>query len=309
MASKRKHDNQNHYTPSTLDSNHGHHSKRSRNKIRSQFVGDHLSSFRQSTDHDSDFIVSGEASDEELASTPKHQVRRPDRHVSNSLSLEKPRHSPIKSWFISNNNSKDLNVGLKAPNRIHQVANSYFRATKKQNWWHAELANLADFNRPPETQPCTRRTRKPDYKDHPKNLVADEYIRQPYMSTRKVTTLNGQSHVQDAHVTKSKVKAPSPNKRRVGNRLLAEVQRLQLWNGWESDEEDYSSDTDTENELPRSYARHYPPTVSGTQNAPWSDLPGEVRNKIYEYALSNEEQKAFNLTHYPMAFPVAQFAG
>ena len=50
-------------------------------------------------------------------------------------------------------------------------------------------------------------------------------------------------------------------------------------------------------------ALQYAPKVPGTQNAAWSELPGEIRNKIYEHAMANEEQKTLNVVHYPGGIP------
>ncbi|KAH7383973.1 hypothetical protein BKA66DRAFT_463213 [Pyrenochaeta sp. MPI-SDFR-AT-0127] len=132
------------------------------------------------------------------------------------------------------------------------------------------------------------------------------------MRIPKVTNLSDQHRVHGARITKPIIKAPIVKKQCHEDRLLIEVKQLQSWHGRisDADEEDDSSDSDVENDrVPRSHARQYPPIVPGTQNTPWLELPGEIRNKIYEYAILAEEQKTVNIVHYPNGIPRRSIRG
>lgn len=53
----------------------------------------------------------------------------------------------------------------------------------------------------------------------------------------------------------------------------------------------------------QSHAREYPPKEFGVQNAPWSSLPAEIRNEIYQYCMAKEEKKFVDVRHYPSGVP------
>jgi len=152
----------------------------------------------------------------------------------------------------------------------------------------AELANLADFNAPPK----------------PRNAEDsdDEQESPPPRRTRK------RESIKHGRVTKLKV-APDPSavatkKRTPQDKLLAEVSSLELWPHWESEEEDSArNDDDDEDRMPRTHSRVYPPKEVGVQNIPWSSLPAEMRNTIYEYCMETEEKKVLTVIHYPDGIP------
>ncbi|KAK1920127.1 hypothetical protein P3342_002423 [Pyrenophora teres f. teres] len=83
--------------------------------------------------------------------------------------------------------------------------------------------------------------------------------------------------------------------------MRAGDEQLALWHGWVFDD---SSDEDEKNErLPRTHSHRYPPNKVGVQNVEWSLLPGELRNKIYEYAMMGEKENVLNVRHYPDGVP------
>jgi hypothetical protein len=155
----------------------------------------------------------------------------------------------------------------------------------------AELANLADYNAPPiprpgevesdnddNVRPRRTRTQKP----LPALATSEPYSRRAVRPAKDVTR---------------------------GKCLLDEIAELRPWPHWDSDEGS-SDDSDTNDGLiPRSHADIYPPKQVGVQNIPWSSIPGELRNKIYEYCKSNEEEKVLNVHHYPNGVPRRSFRG
>jgi hypothetical protein len=158
----------------------------------------------------------------------------------------------------------------------------------------AELANLADFNAPPKP----RRARSD----------TDEDVKgRPTRSTRhRHTTIYGQ-FTKPRH-TQQKPKA-APTKRAPRTESLSEVAKLALWPHWKSDDEDSMEEGNEAFVQPRRHSRSYPPKLVGVQNLPWSSLPAEMRNTIYEYCMEAEEKRVLNVVHYPDGIPRRSIRG
>ncbi|KAI4666550.1 uncharacterized protein J4E84_001798 [Alternaria hordeiaustralica] len=179
------------------------------------------------------------------------------------------------------------------------------RGHKKPTNIVAELANLADYNAPP-----VKRSRK----DTVAQLTDDEMPRarssrnrvrdlRTSGSTAQSAHLGEKLRVQGARITKSTTTGAHRRKTSLEEKVRAEADRLGRWLGWVSEEEKDDESDDEDEYVPRSHSRRYPPKKPGTQNAPWSDLPGEVRNLIYQYAMTDEEKKILNVRHYPEGVP------
>ncbi|KAF1849022.1 uncharacterized protein K460DRAFT_404273 [Cucurbitaria berberidis CBS 394.84] len=283
------------------DSDSAYGSQPKRTKARSTSPDDSPSSPVTSVEHDTDFVVSEDTSEDELTLKPKNQ-RQPVTHPRTSRTLRsctrRQRRSP------SHDEDSDYHSANKTPGRTHKIANRSSRAPTRKARLDAELANLADYNKSPVLRSRTRRTCENINKVVDVSDSEGEYTRRACREKPKAPTLSDRLRVQGARITKPRAKIPSPKKRR--HKLLAEVKQLQPWHGWSLEEEESSSDSGSESDdrpFPRSHNRHYPPKVLGSQNTPWTDIPGEIRNKIYEYAMLNEEEKTFNVIHYPNGVP------
>jgi hypothetical protein len=166
-----------------------------------------------------------------------------------------------------------------------------------------ELANLADHNAPPKPRGAR-------CKDVAEDLEKDEDA-VVHPSSRRVRP---QQTVQHGCITKAKrtpqksstkVKrtpqkpSMSPKHRTKQDRLRAEVALLSPWPHWDSDPEDSSTESDDEQDaMPRHHSRSYPSKQIGVQNAPWSEIPAELRNNIYKCCMEIEEKKTLNVVHY-----------
>jgi hypothetical protein len=214
-----------------------------------------------------------------------------DDYAEPQASRKRSRRITQETAAASNDEDSDHHRTANPSRRSHQPAAPLSRAEKKARRLAAELADLADYNKPPETPPDTSEF------DTQRN-------NEPRISrrTRKTATVTQTSRVHRARIAKPTT--PCRKKRSEGEKLLAEVARLTPWSGWASEDEESSSSSEEEDDyLPRVHSRRYPPKVKGTQNAPWSELPGEIRNSIYEYAIANEEDKILNVRHYPDGVP------
>ena len=172
------------------------------------------------------------------------------------------------------------------------------RAEKKAKL-SAELANLADYNAPPKPRRHQELESEADSEDEPPVRTSR---RQP-----RRTPATQKHPVKDSRITKSKPQSrKKPLKKQSKEEMLAtEVAELEPWYGSQSRRDDSAedSDDDGDNNDPKSYAAFYPPVQPGVQNEPWSSLPGEIRNSIYEYCRINEEEKKLNVKHYPDGIP------
>ncbi|KAJ4372913.1 hypothetical protein N0V83_003204 [Neocucurbitaria cava] len=224
-----------------------------------------------------------------------HKSQTPSRHTGRST-----RNSLDAAYHVIPSKLSTPKV-TKYARRAHDAST---RAATRKAKLAAELTNLADFNKPPVSRSRQQGSRKTleDGFYSSDNDSEGRHVPQPSRRSVKVASLSDRLRTQGKRIIKRQAKAPSSRKRR--DKLLAEVEQLQLWHGWESEEHDDSSDSDSEDEpLPRSHSRRYPPKVLGSQNTPWSELSGELRNIIYEYAMSNEEEKTVNVVHYPYGIP------
>jgi hypothetical protein len=182
--------------------------------------------------------------------------------------------------------------------RVHKQQESLLtRADRRDARLAVELANLADYNAPPKAR------------RHDNNSDSDSQDDEPKPQPRRA---RGRKPVKGSRIEK---RAPKPKtrptkKRTTADRLLAEAAQLTPWFSWPSEEEESSSDeedgdgsSDEQKWLPRTHSRRYPPKQAGVQNIPWSSLPAELRNTVYEYCMANEEEKILNVVHYPNGVP------
>jgi hypothetical protein len=104
--------------------------------------------------------------------------------------------------------------------------------------------------------------------------------------------------------------AKQPIKRSQRESLDHELAQLRPWPHWNSEEEHESSESDSDDDSePRSQIRYYPPRQIGVQNLPWSKMPAELRNTIYEYCMANEEEKVLNVLYCPHGIPRRSIRG
>ncbi|KAH6870453.1 hypothetical protein BKA58DRAFT_385102 [Alternaria rosae] len=169
----------------------------------------------------------------------------------------------------------------------------------------AEFANLADYNAPPVKRSRTDIVAQLTDDEMPKARPSRNRVRdlRTSGSTAQSANLSEKLRVQGARITRSTTTGAHRRKTSFEEKVRAEADRLGRWLGWVSEEEK-DDEIDVEDQyMPRSHSRRYPPRKPGTQNAPWSELPGEVRNLIYQYAMTNEEKKILNVRHYPKGVP------
>lgn len=160
------------------------------------------------------------------------------------------------------------------------------RPARKTSALAAELANLEDFNLPPAT------THEDSDSGHG---------RSPLTRRLRARTQGRPTRVEKS---RSKKAVTPPEKYRQKRRSRNEIAELKRWAHWESEAESSSSESDSEDEsTPRSISRSFPVKQVGVQNVPWTKLPAEIRNMIYEYCIANEEEKVMNVTHYPHGIP------
>ncbi|CAO2650213.1 Nn.00g015050.m01.CDS01 [Neocucurbitaria sp. VM-36] len=304
MGRKRNHDPEDDYVPSKYNSNYGSQPKRAQTEVRSPSPDNSLSSSYTSLDCESDFVNIDESSEDELAPTPKKQVQKTTRPYKSHTPYKRTRYITRNSLDVAFHSSSSRDSTSKVRKNTKGAHELRPRDLKKYARLAAEVANLANYNEPP----VLRSRLHVSSKTTSKRLCTSysntegESIQRTSASTRETVHSSDQLHVQGARIIKPQAKVSYPRKR--GDKLLAEVAQLQLWHGWVSEEQGSSSDSDPDDETyPRSYSRRYPPKVTGSQNLPWSELPGEIRNKIYEYAMSNEEEKMLNVIHYPNGIP------
>jgi hypothetical protein len=171
---------------------------------------------------------------------------------------------------------------------------------KKATKLAAELANLADYNAPPEPRP---------HQELESDADSDDEGSVPFTKRQSRRALATKKHpVKDSRVTKSKpqLRTKPLKKQSKEERLATDVAELEPWHGSQSrqdDNADESEDDNGDNNDPKSYTVLYPSAQLGVQNQPWSSLPGEIRNTIYEYCMINEEEKKVNVKHYPDGIP------
>ncbi|KAI2482628.1 hypothetical protein Ptr902_04944 [Pyrenophora tritici-repentis] len=175
------------------------------------------------------------------------------------------------------------------------------RATKKAKKSDRLLAELADYNKPPVDR---SRRESPDAiadDEEPMSRPKRGSAPKTSMFTRKTADVTEKARKDGGRITKPKSKATRSIRRSQKERMRTEVEQLALWRGWVSDG---SSEEDEKNKhLPRTHSNHYPPKNFGVQNVDWSLLPGELRNRIYDYAMMGENEKVINVRHCPDGVP------
>lgn len=101
----------------------------------------------------------------------------------------------------------------------------------------------------------------------------------------------------------AKSKSKSKKKHFTKQILLEEIENLQLWAGWESEDEanDYNKVLGHSDRRLEAYSQ--PTKKDFILAKSWLDLPGEVRNAIYDFIMANEETRIVNISHYPQGLP------
>ncbi|KAF1940997.1 hypothetical protein EJ02DRAFT_455539 [Clathrospora elynae] len=238
-----------------------------------------------------------------MASTRK---RGPESDDKPQTSRKRTRRTSREALAVSHDDNSDYDAAPKAPRCTRRPTRKAIKAERLA----AEVADLSPYNTSPVRRSRNQNAHATTGKEPPEPDGEEPATPRPSRPTRRAVTLSEKMCVQGAHLSKPTAKASRSKKRSIEEKMLAEVSKLTRWYGWESEPEDGSSDTDAEDENePRSCARRYPPKVAGTQNLPWSELPGEIRNSIYEYAMVNENQKVLNVNHYPDGIPRRSIRG
>jgi hypothetical protein len=183
------------------------------------------------------------------------------------------------------------------------------RGSKKPNNIVDGLVNLADYNAPPVTR-SRKDSGSQDTKDErPRTSRNGANRLRATRFTTQSTSLSEKLRIQSARITKFNSTAVRRKKSSFEEKVRAEAEKLVLWPGWVSEEEGVDECGDEDQDVPRSHSRLYPSKTPGTQNRPWKELPGEVRNSIYQYAMADEEQKILNIRHYPDGVPRRSIRG
>ncbi|KAH9878065.1 hypothetical protein J1614_003282 [Plenodomus biglobosus] len=163
-------------------------------------------------------------------------------------------------------------------------------ATVSKNDLAAELADLADYNKPPVPRSCRNRNSEEVESD---SSESDSPPRNTVKADRRAR-----------HADPSREILPLKGSR--SSKLKDELRQLEPWHEWVQElkrNPPPEDDSDDEEESPRHHSRHYPPKQHGVQNVPWSELSGELRNTIYNEVMKNEEKAIPTLTHYPNGLP------
>ena len=179
------------------------------------------------------------------------------------------------------------------------------RGHKKPTNMAAELASLADYNAPPVKRSRRDTVAQLTDDEMPKARSSRNRVRDLRTSgyAAQSANLSEKLRVQGARITKSTTTGAHRRKTSFEEKVRAEADRLGPWLGWVSEEETDDESDEEAQYVPRLHSRRYPPKKPGTQNVHWSDLPGEVRNLIYQYAMTDEEKKILNVRHYPEGVP------
>lgn len=163
-------------------------------------------------------------------------------------------------------------------------------ATVRKSDLAAELADLADYNKPPVPRSCRNRNTEEvesdssEFDGPPRNAVKANRWARHAQSSREILLVKGSR----------------------SSKLKDELRQLEPWHEWVQElkrNPPPEDESDDEEESPRYHSRHYPPKQPGIQNIPWSELSGELRNKIYKEVMKNEEKAIPTLTHYPNGLP------
>jgi hypothetical protein len=195
----------------------------------------------------------------------------------------------LKDFIVSNSeeeDSKPITRVAKARARAKKISNARSRRPKKSRR-EKLLAEVADLDDTPVTATTKRTTRA----THNKLNTASE------------------SNSADDETTPSAsgpVRKPKAVQRLTRKSRQAQELDNELADLFETNEDSHMTDTDSEDEdetLPRCHSRGYIPARPSTQNVPWSDLPGEIRNRIYQYAVANDNGSVVNVHHYPKGIP------
>ncbi|KAF1837644.1 hypothetical protein BDW02DRAFT_106850 [Decorospora gaudefroyi] len=236
-----------------------------------------------------------------MSSKRKHSLE--DDYVELQPLKKRTRRTTRGSVAVESSDNGDYHSPPQTNRRNHKAAAKSSKSSKKTDRLAAELANLADFNKPPVQR--THAGKAPSKCDDKlsKSLSDGDDAPRTSRPTRKPAKLTDKLRVKGARVTKPTANSSS-KKRSREDKLLAEVAKLTPWYGWASEDEESGSESEDEiDHSPRVHSRHYPPKRVGTQNVPWSELCGEIRNAIYRRCMLNEVKKVINVRHYPDGVP------
>jgi hypothetical protein len=238
-----------------------------------------------------------------MGSKRRHDTEDDYIHLQTSRKTE--RHFPRQARAVSQNGSDHYsNAGRHRSDHksLPQPKRRSVRATNIA----AELANLADYNEPPVKR--SRKDAAPQTIDDKKPRTSRNRVDGSRAS--RSTNLNEKLHKQGARIVKSGGTTVRRKRSSPEEKVRAEAEKLGRWPGWVSEDDSVDDSGDeAQNVFPRSHSRRYPPKTPGTQNIPWNELPGEVRNLIYQYAMIDEDRKPLNVRHYPDGVPRRSIRG
>lgn len=169
--------------------------------------------------------------------------------------------------------------------------------------------------------PSARRARRPKaVQEELKNIEMDED--EDDLMHPSARRARRHQAVQHGRVTKAKHNAQRPSAKgkrmpkksskssRKQNSRDRELKALVWWMYWQSEPEDSSTESDDERHaIPRRHSRDYPPRRVGVQNVPWSKVPPEIRNTIYQHCMEGEAKKTLTVAHYPDGIPRRSIRG
>ncbi|KAH7093488.1 hypothetical protein FB567DRAFT_609987 [Paraphoma chrysanthemicola] len=168
----------------------------------------------------------------------------------------------------------------------------------------AELADLADYN----AAPISRRQNNDDDGDN--DDEEEEASQPPPRRKREQRSVKDSRIKKTALKPRSKPKARSRKTRTEAEQIAIEAAALVPSPDWVPEAQNSTSDEDSDGgssdgniRPPRSLSRKYPPKQPGVQNVSWTEISPELRNMIYAYCMTNEEEKILNVVRYPDGVP------
>jgi hypothetical protein len=217
-------------------------------------------------------------------STTKNPAKK-RRTVKDTLPKGVAASDTLKEFIVSNSEEEDMKpVKRASKTRTKAKKCSHPRPHRPRRSHRQEfLAELADLEDASVTSTSRRTTR----------AAAVE------LSASRQARSSGEEDVKP--VPKSKAIRHVASKSRHAKELDDELADL-----LDTNNDSHMTDIDSEDEdetSPRCHSRVYKPAQPGVQNIPWSDLPGEIRNRIYQYAMANDNGSMVNVHHYPKGIP------
>lgn len=323
MTSKRNHAAEDIYSPSNSDADY--QSKRRRTSRRNlSSVKAHRAQLAKK--HEPTYIGIDSTSEDELAYTPRKQacksvainqywnIRKQTLRSRSQAASARSKHPAQKSPHSASNRTRQHSLYASAeeesddeqPIQPRTSSGRVLRPSKnakKDSRLAVELASLTDFNKPPRLLSrrhkihCTTLETPSDSESSSDSNSEDE-LTIPTPTRRSCRTIRLDKCTSSGKPKSSPIRAKE-------EKTVTELEKLRPWLGWTSEEDDSSSGSDDEEVYrpPRVHSRKYPPKTHGTQNVPWAQLPGEIRNHIYNFALADEVDKVRTVVHYPGGVP------